>query len=99
MRYPKHSVDYVVNLETLHEMEEVVPMTLHERECVRSWVKSGHPLETNPWNYSSGDGCLLDYLQAFRIHYGFPCQFSRYSFCDSYYVWDDKRKVLTEQYY
>ena len=40
MRYRKGSVDYSVNLESLREMEEAVPMTLHERECLRSWAKA-----------------------------------------------------------
>ena len=72
MRFPKHSLDYEFNLECLHEIEESVPMTLHERECLRGWAKSGHPVDSNPWNYCEGDGIQLNYLLAFRLHYGFP---------------------------
>ena len=48
MIYDKRSIDYQVNVFSLHEMEEVVPMTLRERSCLRRWVRSGHELESNP---------------------------------------------------
>ena len=71
MIYDRNSIDYQVNLWTLHEMEEVVPMTLYERESIRKWVRSGHEVESNPWGFLDSDGYPLNYLQAFRLEYGF----------------------------
>ena len=34
LTYRRGTVDYKVNLVSLHEMEEVVPMTDHERQCL-----------------------------------------------------------------
>ena len=70
MRYAKGSVDYAVNLQSLHEMEELVPMTLHERECLRRWVKSGHDVDSNPWHYFESDNLEMNYLKARRILFG-----------------------------
>ena len=67
----RHSVDYQINLETLHEMEELVPMTLYERNSLRSWVHSGHDPEANPWGYFDADGELLNFIQAFRLEHGY----------------------------
>ena len=67
----KNSVDYEINMETLREMEAVVPMTLRERKCIRRWVRKGHDPETNPWGYYDYDGMMMNYLQAFRIEYGY----------------------------
>ncbi len=71
MMHDKHSIDYQINLYALHEMEEVVPMTLHERNHLRSWVRSGHEIDSNPWNYLDSDGMPLNYLQAFRLEFGY----------------------------
>jgi len=70
-RYPQDSVDYEVNLQSLYEMEKVVPMTLSERTKLRKWVRQGHDIESNPWNYSDGDGFQMNYLQAYRLVNGF----------------------------
>ena len=70
MRYAKGSVDYAVNLQSLHEMEELVPMTLHERECLRRWVKNGHDVDSNPWHYFESDNLEMNYLKARRILFG-----------------------------
>ena len=67
----KDSIDYQVNLVALQEMEEVVPMTLRERCCLRKWVRQGNDVESNPWNYMDSDGTPLNYLQAFRIRFGY----------------------------
>jgi len=67
----KKSIDYQVNLWTLHEMEEVVPMTLYERKAIHKWVRSGHEIESNPWNYLDSDGMPLNFLQAYRLKYGY----------------------------
>ena len=50
MRYAKGSEDYLANLEGMHEMEEDIPMTRFERARLRSWVKDGHDIESNPWD-------------------------------------------------
>lgn len=71
MIYDKDSVDYQINIWSLREMEEIVPMTLFERKCLRRWVRSGHDLESNPWDYLDSDGMPLNYLQAHRIKYGY----------------------------
>ena len=62
MRYERGSIDYGVNLEALHEMEEVVPMTSSERARLRSWVKDGHDVESNPWNFLNEDGSEMNFL-------------------------------------
>ena len=72
MKPDKNSMDYQLNLLALEEMENLVPMTLHERTCIRKWVKSGHEIESNPWHYLDADGMPLNYLQAFRLKYGYP---------------------------
>ena len=55
MKPDKNSMDYQLNLLALEEMENLVPMTLHERTCIRKWVKSGHEIESNPWHYLDAD--------------------------------------------
>ena len=50
----KQSIDYQFNLCALHEMEDVVPMTRSERYMLRNWVRSGHEIESNPWDSWKG---------------------------------------------
>ena len=64
-------IDYQVNLVALEEMEDVVPMTPYERKALRRWVHRGHEVESNPWDYKDADGYQLNYLQAFRLKYGY----------------------------
>lgn len=71
MIYDKKSIDYQINKETLREMEEDVPMTLSERNALRKWVKYGHEVESNPWDYYDSDGYMMNYLQAYRIKFGY----------------------------
>ena len=70
MRYAKGSEDYLANLEEMHEMEEDIPMTRFERARLRSWVKDGHDIESNPWDYLNSDSSPMNYLKALRIRYG-----------------------------
>ena len=70
-RYPKDSVDFEVNLESLREMEEVVPLTKQERYELRSWVRKGYDVESNPWGYLDSDGFLMNYIQAYRLEFGY----------------------------
>lgn len=69
--YDTNSIDYQVNLCALHEMEDVVPMTRRERFNLRKWVRSGHEIESNPWQYLDSDGWQLNYLEAYRLEYGY----------------------------
>lgn len=71
MRYTRGSIDYAVNVESLRKMEEVVPMTSYERSRLRNWVKDGHDVESNPWNFLNDDGSDMNYLKAFRIRFGY----------------------------
>lgn len=70
--YAKDSIDYQVNLNSLREMEEMIPMTRKERSRLRSWAFKGYDVDTNPWSYCDSKGFSLCYLQAFRIKYGRP---------------------------
>ena len=70
MIYKKGSVDYDINLCSLREMEEVVPMTLLERSRLRSWAKEGHDVDSNPWKIFEPDGSNMNYLKAHRIRFG-----------------------------
>lgn len=71
MKYSRGSVDYAVNVESLREMEELVPMTSYERSRLRGWVKEGNDVESNPWNFLNADGSEMNYLEAFRIRFGY----------------------------
>lgn len=71
MKIDRKSIDYQVNIETLHEMEECIPMTLPERRALREWVYRGNDVESNPWDYRDGDGLQLNFLQAYRLKYGY----------------------------
>ena len=70
MIYTRDSIDYHVNLESLHEMEECVPMTLSERNAIRLWAKIGHDIDSNPWKMYESDGHSMNYLKALRIRRG-----------------------------
>ena len=71
MKYDKKSCDYQVNMEAFHEMDKCVPMTKPERDALRIWVKKGYDLDTNPWDYLDSDGLPLNYIQAYRLEYGY----------------------------
>ncbi len=95
MRYDKKSIDYQVNMEAFHEMDECVPMTKPERDFLRKWVQKGHDLETNPWDCTDSEGLPLNYLQAYRLEYGYlsgPWDYWKGPDTQSY--WDDSRKCF-----
>lgn len=71
MKAYRDSVEYEVNREALYEMECLVPMTLRERKCIHRWVDKGNNPDSNPWGYYDADGEQLNYLQAFRLHFGY----------------------------
>ena len=56
MRYVKNSVEYEVNWEAFHEMEELIPMTRSEHSHLHRWVKEGYDVDSNPWKYFEMDG-------------------------------------------
>lgn len=95
MRYDKNSIDYHINMEAFHEMEDCVPMTKPERNALRLWVKKGFDLDTNPWDYTGSDGMLLNYLQAYRLEYGYlngPWDYWKGPDTQTY--WDDTQKCF-----
>lgn len=70
MIYKKGSVDYAINLDALHEMEDLVPMTSIERQYLRRWAKAGHDVDTNPFHLCEPDGSSMNFLKARRIVFG-----------------------------
>ena len=71
IRYQKKSIDYQINMAAFQEMDECVPMTKPERDALRYWVIKGYDVETNPWDYVDSDGEPLNYIQAYRLKYGY----------------------------
>lgn len=71
MKFDKETPEYEVNMETLREMEEVVPMTRREVRALRSWAKRGYDVETNPWGYTDSEGYPLNYMEAYRLEHGY----------------------------
>ena len=49
MRYPKKSIDYQINMDAFHEMDDCVPMTKPERDALRQWVRKGFDLALPIW--------------------------------------------------
>lgn len=93
MEYMPQTIDYQVNILALKEMEEIVPMTIHERNRLRRWVRAGHELDSNPWHYSDSDGYPLNYLHAFRLKYGYSSgPWDYWKGPDSQGLWDDEMK-------
>ncbi|MDO4978488.1 MAG: hypothetical protein Q4E53_14660 [Eubacteriales bacterium] len=72
MKYQKKSLDYQLNMEAFHEMDEHIPMIKSERDALRSWVKQGHDIDSNPWNLTDNLDGPLNYLHAYRIKNGYP---------------------------
>lgn len=95
MRFDRKSADYQVNMEAFHEMDIYIPMTRDERNALRSWAKKGYDVETNPWGYTDCDGLTLNYLQAYRLEYGYssgPWDYWRGS--GQQPLWDDTAKCF-----
>ena len=69
----RYDMDFQLNLFALKEMESLIPMTLSERKAIRKWVRSGHEPESNPWGHYDSDGLLMNYIQAYRLEYGYAC--------------------------
>lgn len=89
--YDKNSIDYQLNLEALREMEEYIPMTDRERSCLRRWVHKGHDPESNPWDYYGSDSIQLNYLQAFRLKFGYSSgPWDYWKGPDSHPNWNDE---------
>ena len=95
MRYDKKSADYHVNMFAFHEMDECVPMTKPERDSLRNWAKKGYDIDTNPWDYLDADGMPLNYLQAYRLHYGYSSgPWDYWKGPESQTYWDDTLKCF-----
>ena len=95
MKYDKKSIDYQLNIYNLQEMERVVPMTSLERKCIWGWVKKGHEVESNPWNYKDAYECPLNFLQAYRITYGYSSgPWELWRGLETQGLWDDDLKCF-----
>lgn len=95
MKCDKKSLDYQLNILTLQEMEEDVPMTLSERRRIRGWVKNGHSVESNPWNYNDAEGYPLNFLQALRLRHGYNSgPWDYWKGPETQGLWDDDRKCF-----
>lgn len=98
MMIDKESMDYHCNLMELDDMEDRIPMTRNERNCIRKWVRNGHSIETNPWNYTDSDNYQLNYLQAFRLKYGYPSgRWDYWKGPDEQLLWDEERNSFFTQ--
>ena len=95
MRYGKNSIDYQINVEAFHEMENCVPMTKPERDALRNWVKKGYDLDTNPWNLFDSADLPLIYLQAYRLEFGYSSgPWDYWKGPDTQTYWDESRKCF-----
>lgn len=95
MRYDKHSIDYQINMETFHEMNECVPMTNPERTALRNWIKKGYDFNTNPWDFLDSDGLPLNYLQAYRLKFGYSSgPWDYWKGPENQLYWDEIKKQL-----
>lgn len=95
--YDKNSVDYQINLCALHEMEDIVPMTRGERYQLRKWVRSGHEIESNPWEYTDSDGMPLNYLEAYRLEYGYSSgPWDNWKGSEQHFFWSPERKCYVK---
>ena len=95
MKCDKKSLDYQLNILTLQEMEEDVPMTLSERKRIRGWVRKGHSVESNPWNYNDAEGYALNFLQALRLRYGYNSgPWDYWKGPDTQLFWDETRNCF-----
>ena len=86
----RKSIEFQLNKVALREMEEVVPMTRSERNAIRKWVRQGHEVESNPWGYYDADGCMMNYLHAFRIRSG--CLWDYLDVSDAPGSWTNDRR-------
>lgn len=73
MNYKKECdpIEHAINLCTLREMEELIPMDYYERNRLRDWVYRGNAPEKNPWHYVDKDGYPMNFLEAYRYHNGY----------------------------
>ena len=71
MTYDRYSYEYQMNLAAFFEMDYIVPMTKPERDSLRKWVREGNDLAVNPWDYLDSEGLPLNYLQAYRLRFGY----------------------------
>ena len=67
MSRPLSPIERMVVHDRLLEFETLVPMTVSERSALRRWVKGGHDINSNPWNFYDADGWEMSYLEAFRM--------------------------------
>ena len=98
MRFPRDSFDYKINLESFREMEDCVPMTLPERNALRRWVNKGYDLESNPWNSADEFGHPLNYLQAYRLEFGYSSgPWDNWRGPEDQFYWDEVKNIFKPQ--
>ena len=57
--------------------------------------RKGYDIDTNPWDYLDADGMPLNYLQAYRLHYGYSSgPWDYWKGPESQTYWDDTRKCF-----
>lgn len=56
MSRPLLPIERMVLHDRLLEFETLVPMTVSERSALRRWIKGGHDINSNPWNFYDADG-------------------------------------------
>lgn len=90
MIYEQNSFDYQMNKAAFREMIDIVPMTRPERKALRIWVNTGNDLSDNPWNYRDSDGLPMDYLQAYRLRFGYHSgPWDHWKGPDTHICWDE----------
>ena len=98
MKYPRDSFEYRINIDALHEMELCVPMTLRERNAIRSWVNKGYELESNAWNSVDEFGDPLNYLQAYRLEFGYSSgPWDNWRGPEDQFYWDEVKNTFRPQ--
>ncbi len=70
MKYRKGSPEFEFNLDSMREMEDVIPMTRPERDRLHIWVQHGNDVNTNPWRIFEPDGSPMCFLKALRVRQG-----------------------------
>ena len=71
MRFVKGSPEFEYNVDAMHDLEDLVPMTRPERKLLHYWVVFGNDIYTNPWRIFEPDGSPMSFLKALRIRQGY----------------------------
>ena len=95
MTYDRNSFEYEMNQAAFHEMDNFIPMTRPERDALRRWVNAGNDLAVNPWNYLDSEGLPINYLQAYRLKFGYHYgPWDYWKGPDTLLCWDETRNCI-----